>query len=172
MLAEGEGGRLWWEKGKSEEGGEKRVITAERLLKRPDKCAVETDTHGRTWLAYGEGSARSVRSFRMQRKECRKEQDQEQDQEQELKQARQQDQEKEPKQAGAHKCGVDEQTPGGARCRTNDSKTQDTHTHTRSHQPTHTHGKELGSQANSKRKTTRRRSERHCNKNNKATGKA
>jgi len=41
--------------------------------------------------------------------------------------------------AAAHKCGVDEQTPEGARCRTNDSKTQDTlaqdtlprtHTHT------------------------------------------
>lgn len=25
-----------------------RAGTAERLLKRPDKCAVETDTHGRT----------------------------------------------------------------------------------------------------------------------------
>jgi len=44
--------------------------------------------------------------------------------------------------AGAHKCGVDEQTPEGARCRTNDSKTQDTlaqdtlprtHTHTLTH---------------------------------------
>lgn len=43
----GESGR---ENGKMENRQGERLSTAERLLKRPDKCAVETDTHGRTCL--------------------------------------------------------------------------------------------------------------------------
>jgi len=56
-----------WENGKSRVGAVKGgLITAERLLKRPDKCAVETDTHGRTWLllACGESGERRERRER------------------------------------------------------------------------------------------------------------